>query len=242
MTKDHTPVTLIYAALVLLLRLKGRYPSASPGNDGFNSKPPEAELGHRLFICTYMISAKAMIDSTYSNKTWCIVTQNLFALRELNQMESKMCSYLDWELIVNDPILTNFEKKVKDDFGEDQSNYPGYPTTSISKCAARYEAAESIFLDKSRPVPGYQVGNNMKNMRQERNSNINGVDTSPLLHREQLRCQRRCTPIKAQCLHIFHTHQLVTAHLSSSSHSLNHHGHRSGLLFYAVHHKYANYE
>lgn len=170
-TKLHPSVT--YATLVLLLRLKGRFPSAC----GLPTS------GHRLFITAYMISAKAMIDGTYSNHSWHIIAQHLFSPRELNQMERDMCIHLDWELTVEDPILTNFTKAVKADFGEDKSDYPNYPTTFISKRAARSEAAESISADKSDRtslVPGFQVGNDLNNARQERNhNNINGVDTSP---------------------------------------------------------------
>jgi hypothetical protein len=37
-------------------------------------------------------------DDTYSNKSWC---------------EREMCNYLDWELTVDDPILSTFEKMVR---------------------------------------------------------------------------------------------------------------------------------
>jgi hypothetical protein len=37
----------------------------------------------------------------------------MFSLREINQMEREMCSYLEWELIVDNPILSNFETMVK---------------------------------------------------------------------------------------------------------------------------------
>jgi hypothetical protein len=38
---------------------------------------------------------------TYSNKSWCIVGQGMFALWEINQMECEMCSYLEWQLNVD---------------------------------------------------------------------------------------------------------------------------------------------
>lgn len=52
--------------------------------------------GHRLFISAFMIASKVICDDTYSNKSWCIVSQNLYTLKEINQMECKMCSYLEW--------------------------------------------------------------------------------------------------------------------------------------------------
>jgi hypothetical protein len=107
-----------------------------------------------------MISSKVMCDDTYSNKSWCIVAQGMFTLREVNQMEREMCNYLDWELTVDDPILTNFEVAVKNDFRESKPSYPNYPTTFVSKRAARAEASESNtpFDEKSNttsPIPSF---------------------------------------------------------------------------------------
>jgi len=41
-----------------------------------------------------MITSKVICNDTYSNKSWCIVSQGMFVLQEINQMECKMCSYL----------------------------------------------------------------------------------------------------------------------------------------------------
>ena len=49
--------------------------------------------GHRLFISAFMLSSKIICDGTYSNKSWCIVGQGMFALWEIDQMERAMCSY-----------------------------------------------------------------------------------------------------------------------------------------------------
>ncbi|KAF9485996.1 hypothetical protein BDN70DRAFT_870484 [Pholiota conissans] len=144
-TKLHPAVT--FAALVLLQRLKARFPSA------------RGSSGHRLFISAYMISSKVMCDDTYSNKSWCIVAQGMFTLREVNQMEREMCNYLDWELTVDDPILTNFELAVKNDFRETKSTYPNYPTTFVSKRAAKAEASSPntplTSETSNSPVPGF---------------------------------------------------------------------------------------
>ncbi|KJA15731.1 hypothetical protein HYPSUDRAFT_112001, partial [Hypholoma sublateritium FD-334 SS-4] len=118
-TQQHPAVT--FAALVLLQRLKARFPLA------------RRISGHRLFISAYMISSKVMYDNTYSRESWSIVAQGLFTLQQLSQMECEMCNYLDWELTVNDPILSNFEHVVKEDFGETRSTYPNYPITFVSK-------------------------------------------------------------------------------------------------------------
>jgi hypothetical protein len=152
-TKLHAAVT--FAALVLLQRLKARFPSA------------RGSSGHRLFISAYMISSKVMCDDTYSNKSWCIVAQGMFTLREVNQMEREMCTYLDWELTVDDPILSNFENAVKTDFREDKEkrSYPNYPTTFVSKRAARAEASTSNTpvdekSNTTSPVPGFGQNRN----------------------------------------------------------------------------------
>ncbi|THV01543.1 hypothetical protein K435DRAFT_926818, partial [Dendrothele bispora CBS 962.96] len=86
-TKLHASVT--FASLVLFQRLKARFPMAW------------GSLGHRLFISAFMIASKVICDDTYSNKSWSIVAQGMFTLREINQMEREMCNYLDWELTVD---------------------------------------------------------------------------------------------------------------------------------------------
>ncbi|EIW54464.1 uncharacterized protein TRAVEDRAFT_52169 [Trametes versicolor FP-101664 SS1] len=72
-TRLHTSVT--FAALYLLQRLKARFPAA------------RGSSGHRLFISAFMIASKVICDDTYSNKSWSIVGQGMFALREINQMD-----------------------------------------------------------------------------------------------------------------------------------------------------------
>ncbi|KAG9219383.1 hypothetical protein CCMSSC00406_0001793 [Pleurotus cornucopiae] len=96
-TKLHASVTY---ALVLLQHLKARFPTARDSS------------GHCLFV----IASKVICDDTYSNKSWSIVAQGMFTLRAINQMEREMCSYLDWELTVDNPILANFETMAKRDF------------------------------------------------------------------------------------------------------------------------------
>src|SRR5258708_5048254 len=42
----------------------------------------------------------------------CIVGQGMFALREINQMEQEMCSYLEWQLSVDPSMLRDFQAHV----------------------------------------------------------------------------------------------------------------------------------
>ena len=79
--KLHSSVT--FAALVLLQRLKARFPTACSSS------------GHHHFISVFMIASKVICDDTYSNKSWSIVGQGMIQLREINQMECEMCQYLD---------------------------------------------------------------------------------------------------------------------------------------------------
>ncbi|THV05138.1 hypothetical protein K435DRAFT_826620 [Dendrothele bispora CBS 962.96] len=118
-TKLHASVT--FASLVLLQRLKARFPTA------------RGSSGHRLFISAFMIASKVICDDTYSNKSWSIVAQGMFTLREINQMEREMCNYLDWELTVDNPILSNFEARVTEDFRSSQGPYPTYSLQMVSK-------------------------------------------------------------------------------------------------------------
>jgi len=63
-TRLHISVT--FAALYLLQRLKARFPAA------------KGSSGHHLFISAFMIASKIICDDTYSNKSWCIVGQGMF--------------------------------------------------------------------------------------------------------------------------------------------------------------------
>jgi hypothetical protein len=95
-----------------------------------------------------MIASKVICDDTYSNKSWGIVAQGMFTLREVNQMEREMCSYLDWELTVDNPILENFETMVRHDFAKTSGKYPTYSLQMVSKRAARAAASAS-----NTPIP-----------------------------------------------------------------------------------------
>ncbi|KAF5355148.1 hypothetical protein D9756_005453 [Leucocoprinus leucothites] len=145
-TKLHPAVT--YAALVLLQRLKARFPTA------------RGSSGHRLFISAFMIASKVICDDTYSNKSWAIVAQGMFSLREVNQMEREMCGYLDWEITVDNDVLKRFETALFQDFGVDREQYPNYQNAMVSRRAARAAASTSNTPmpepnSSTSPVPGF---------------------------------------------------------------------------------------
>jgi len=64
-----------------------------------------------------MIASKVVCDDTYSNKSWAIVGQHMFTLKEINQMEREMCGYLEWLLNIDPNELKAFELAVKDQYG-----------------------------------------------------------------------------------------------------------------------------
>ena len=109
--------SVTFAALYLWQRLKTWFIAA-------RSSP-----GHRLFISAFMIGSKVICDDTYSNKSWCIVSQGMFALQEINRMEHEMCSYLEWQLNVEPGALKEFESMVRRDF-KGPGPYPALPAPS----------------------------------------------------------------------------------------------------------------
>jgi len=147
-TKLHQCVSI--AALVLLQRLKARFPTA------------RGSSGHRLYISAFMIASKVICDDTYSNKSWGIVAQGMFSLREVNQMEREMCGYLEWELNVDNAMMTMFEQRLRKDFASPEGPYPTYPLAMVSKRAARAVAASVTSSPVSHtesttssPIPGF---------------------------------------------------------------------------------------
>src|SRR5260221_272282 len=64
-----------------------------------------------------MLTSKIICDDAYSNKSWCIVGQGTFTFREINQIERKMCSYLEWQLSVDPSILQGCIGRFKSDRG-----------------------------------------------------------------------------------------------------------------------------
>ncbi|KAL0957726.1 hypothetical protein HGRIS_001506 [Hohenbuehelia grisea] len=89
-----------------------------------------------------MIASKVICEHSYRSEAWCIAAQGMYSVKEINQMELEMCRYLDWELTVDDPILSNFEATIKCDFAGD-GPYPSYPVNLVSKRATTVAAPVS---------------------------------------------------------------------------------------------------
>ena len=100
--KLHQAVT--FTALILLQCLKACFPTAS------------GSLGHQLFNSALMIASEVICDTTCNKNSWFIIAQGTFNHHEINQIEHEMCLYLDWDLTIDNTILTNFMAMVVRDF------------------------------------------------------------------------------------------------------------------------------
>ncbi|KAF6743191.1 hypothetical protein DFP72DRAFT_994030 [Ephemerocybe angulata] len=99
-----------------------------------------------------------------------LLRRKMFSLREVNQMERELCNYLDWELTVDNPILSNFETAVRRDFAQDHGQYPDYPLTKVSKRAAHADASTAATTvpepsDITTAVPGFGQYRNLPRRR-----------------------------------------------------------------------------
>jgi len=139
--RTRLPEVVVFTALFLLARLKERFPAA------------RGSSGHRLFISAFMIASKVICDDTYSNKSWCIVGQNLYTLKEVNQMEREMCSYLEWILHVEAAELEAFTQRVKKEYGADcPAVPPQWVSTSVAVPASTSAAVTPATTSLVSPV------------------------------------------------------------------------------------------
>lgn len=99
----HTrlPPMVTFTALLLLHRLKDRFPAA------------RGSCGYRLFLSAFIIAAKLCCEETYSTLSWCIVAQHKFQLDAVNQMEREMCFYLDYNLHVKEHEVAALEALIR---------------------------------------------------------------------------------------------------------------------------------
>ncbi|KAN0139574.1 hypothetical protein V8E53_002603, partial [Lactarius tabidus] len=105
----HLHPTVTFTALCLLQCLEACFPAA------------KGSSGHCLFISAFMLASKIICNDTYSNKSWCIIGQGMFALWDMhhlphpciNQMDWEMCSYLEQ---VNVDLLCNSESHIHHNF------------------------------------------------------------------------------------------------------------------------------
>ncbi|WVF71473.1 hypothetical protein IAT40_006279 [Kwoniella sp. CBS 6097] len=141
--RTRLPSIVTFAALLLLQRLKKRYPAA------------RGSSGHRLFISAFMISSKVICDDTYSNQSWSIVAQKMFALKEINQMEREMCGYLEWNLNVGGDEVTEFESRIRSEHGPRavaKASSSSSSSDSYTSVARSYPTPETTPDPTTRPI------------------------------------------------------------------------------------------
>jgi len=117
----HPPLRLPRVAPVLFLFYHVRSPSDETTPLGHVCGPcpsstTQGSFPHRTGIIRpsslrihIHVGQQGHLRLTYSNKSWSIVAQGMFQLREINQMEREMCQYLEWELNVDPATLKEFE-------------------------------------------------------------------------------------------------------------------------------------
>ncbi|KAG8734375.1 hypothetical protein FRC10_011755 [Ceratobasidium sp. 414] len=105
-TLHHTQLDLsvMFCALYLLSRLKNRFPAA------------RGSSGYCLYITAFMVACKVICDGSYLNRSWYVVGQGMFTLREINLMEREMCDYLEWVLNIKPEDLRDFEAMVRKEY------------------------------------------------------------------------------------------------------------------------------
>ena len=84
-----------------------------------------------------MITSKVICNDTYSNKSWSIVSQGMFQLWEINQMECEVRQYLDSKLNVELGALKEFADMVHKDFAG-PGPYPTYVLQTVSRLATTF--------------------------------------------------------------------------------------------------------
>lgn len=128
--RTRLPMAVVYFALLLLKRLKTQYPVA------------RGSSGHRLFISSFMLACKMLCDDAYNNKSWVIVSQNLFSLHEVNQMERELFMYLDLDLRVSSEELVVFALELER-YGAPSVSLDDMKRTRLSSPAASTSSTPS---------------------------------------------------------------------------------------------------
>jgi len=79
-----------------------------------------------------MLSSKVICDDTYSNKSWAIVGQGFYELRDVNLMEREMIHYLSFDLTISAGELEKFTQSVRQTYkrGVPRTPYPVVPDRS----------------------------------------------------------------------------------------------------------------
>ncbi|KAG8762830.1 hypothetical protein FRC11_007611 [Ceratobasidium sp. 423] len=94
----RTQRPIVIYALALLNRL------SAYGSSIFNT--------FGLFLTAHMIASKMLGDEHFNNASWCTIGQRMFTLKELNEMERRVCADLGWNLDIGTDELEVFEDEL----------------------------------------------------------------------------------------------------------------------------------
>lgn len=104
------PSSVVFAALMLLQRLKAMHPSAGAA--------PRSSYG--LFLVSYMLATKTHSDASYANVDWVRASGHMFQLRGLNGMERELLTHLHWKVNVDADEASLFQRAVMRDYSGQQ--------------------------------------------------------------------------------------------------------------------------
>ncbi|ORX96770.1 cyclin-like protein, partial [Basidiobolus meristosporus CBS 931.73] len=96
--RTNTSHSTLLIALMYLIRLKQRHPGCK-GTYG---------SAHRLLLASIIVASKYLYDDAYYNKTWALVSNGMFTIKEINQMEFELLYFLNFRLHINTEQWNNF--------------------------------------------------------------------------------------------------------------------------------------
>ncbi|CDZ97829.1 Cyclin [Phaffia rhodozyma] len=139
--RTQLPPSVATIALLFLYRLKKRYPSA------------RGSSGQRLWLSSYMLAAKMVCDDTYSNQSWCIVGQEMFPLKEVNQMEREMLGYLEWDIGCTPQQVIDLDHLLNAKFSSHEVKQSESSTSSPSTDFRGQTSASSAYNHHHHAIP-----------------------------------------------------------------------------------------
>ncbi|KAK9729406.1 hypothetical protein K7432_000285 [Basidiobolus ranarum] len=138
----NTSHSTILVALMYLIRLKQRHPGCR-GTYG---------SGHRLLLAAIIVATKYLYDDAYYNKTWALVSNGMFGIEEINQMEFELLYFLNFKLHITSEQWKDFvhlmDKKVSRNWHD--SGKPNSSGQLIDHVCGRFQAIHIQAKSKTR--------------------------------------------------------------------------------------------
>ncbi|TBU38253.1 hypothetical protein BD309DRAFT_874763 [Dichomitus squalens] len=117
--------SIVFSALYLLQRLKGRYPMSWGGN---------GMSGQRLFLSALIVASRSSPGPP--NRSWVDVGQGLFHHQTVEGIERNLLEFLEYRVDIEPYALKEFERLVRKDF-RGQGPYPNYLDTASTSFSTR---------------------------------------------------------------------------------------------------------